>query len=179
MPPDKNQKFNHMRKFFLLFSLVLLATGIYAQNTKVDTLFKDGDDQKAERLYNEGITLFDAGQFMQALSKFNESIQEKPSFEKAIFNRGVVKIELKDYTGAITDFDKSIQLSPSAKAYFNRGKAKHELSDRDGAFADYSKAIELDANFAPAYYYRGGLYFEKGEYDLAIGDFTHRNSNKI
>ena len=95
-----------------LFLLILLSfMGIYSYAQ--DTIKAKGiDDQKAEKLYNEGINFFDNQKYSDALAKFDEAITIKPQFEKAYFNRGTVKYELKDYNGAIADFDKSIEIEP-------------------------------------------------------------------
>ncbi len=42
----------------------------------------------------------------------------------------------------------------------------------DKAIADFTKAIEKNPRFAEAYYFRGLVYYDKGQYDKAISDFT-------
>ena len=159
-------------KRLILFSFIFsFSYTLISQNLTSDSLFK-ADDQQAEKLYNEGVTLFQDKHYADALAKFTEAIGLKNNFEKAYFNRGSVKMETGDFAGAEQDFTSSINLSPSAKAYFGRGKSKYERNQGEDAIADFSKTIESDTNYAQAYYYRGVLYFQKKDYETAVKDFS-------
>ena len=157
-------------KRLILFSLIFtFSYALIAQNLTSDSLFK-ADDQQAEKLYNEGVTLFQDKHYADAMAKFTEAIGLKNNFEKAYFNRASVKMETGDFAGAEQDFTSSVNLSPSAKAYFGRGKSKYERNLADEAIADFSKTVESDSNYAQAYYYRGVLQFQKKEYEKAVKD---------
>ena len=127
--------------FLIIASYFLAANSLFAQDTVVA---KGVDNQKAEKLYNEGIKLIDKKDYSNALMKFDAAIFEKPEFEKAYYNRGSVKYELKDYAGAIVDFNKTIEINPNyAYAYRNRSEAYYKMKDYDKAWVDVHKVEQL------------------------------------
>lgn len=48
---------------------------------------------------------------------------------------------------------------------------EHKGDQKDKALADLNAAIKLDPKFAPAYYGRGNVYAEKGDFEKALADF--------
>ena len=95
-----------------------------------------------------------------------------PEFTAALNNSGFVKFVLKNYEGAIVDFSKAIELVPNAKSYFGRGLAYMGIDSLDNAKSDFSEGIALQPNSPRAFYYRGGVHYNLGEYSLAIDDYT-------
>lgn len=61
----------------------------------------------------------------------------------------------------------------TAQEWFERGRARHGEGDLQGAVRDFNEAIRLKPDFAPAYYARGNVRFDKGR-DLqgAIRDYS-------
>lgn len=59
-----------------------------------------------------------------------------------------------------------------ADELFARAMTSIEAGDVDVAFHDLDYAIEIEPTFAAAYYERGYLYYEQGNYALASRDFT-------
>jgi len=78
------------------------------------------DNQKAEKLYNQGIVLYQQQKYDEAIAKFNEALKIKPNFAKAYFNRATCKAEQEKYAEAISDYNMAISLIPVAKSYFSR-----------------------------------------------------------
>ena len=82
-----------MKKVILL--LVLLSFIVISSRAQDTVIAKGIDDQKAEKLYNEGISLFDKKEYNDALAKFNEAIALKPEFEKAYYTEAPLNMNLK------------------------------------------------------------------------------------
>ena len=61
---------------------------------------------------------------------------------------------------------------PSAVGYGNRADCYLQLEDKEKALPDLDQAIELDPEYGWAYYTRGSIYMEMGEYELAEADFS-------
>jgi tetratricopeptide (TPR) repeat protein len=57
----------------------------------------------------------------------------------------------------------------AAQEWFARGQELADSSEEE--FSMYQKALEVDPHFAPAHYYRGVIYFERGERDAALAAF--------
>ena len=101
--------------------------------------------------------------------------------------RGLAKISWKDFRGADEDLTKAIEAdtqAADAELYFHRAIARFAI-DNDpsthSAFQDLDRAIALgDARFAFAYYVRGSLRAQAGDFDGAASDFlsllqTHKS----
>jgi tetratricopeptide (TPR) repeat protein len=55
-------------------------------------------------------------------------------------------------------------------AFTNRGVGFRRTSRYDDAFADFGQAIRLDAEYLPAYYQRGSLFWETADFERARQD---------
>lgn len=51
-------------------------------------------------------------------------------------------------------------------AYFNRAKIKSQLGDNSGAISDLNKLISIDSSDYEAFFYRGFLKYENGNYKV-------------
>ena len=139
--------------------------GIQAKLTDIER------ETMAMQKFNEGVKLWEKGNFQEAISLYNEAIQIKPDLSWAYNNRGVVYDDLGNYQQAIADYNKAIEFDPKyAGAYSNRGNAYDDLGNKEQAIADYNKAIELNPKDAGAYSNRGSAYHSLGNKEQAIAD---------
>ena len=128
-----SNKMNVMRKWIFTFILTILFFGIMAQENKpsevLDTIktVSAADNQTAEKIYNQGIVLFQQGKYDEAIAQFNEAIKIKPNFAKAYINRATSKVEQKKYAESISDYNMAIMLEPSAKSFFSRGLVRYQM----------------------------------------------------
>lgn len=146
----------------------------------------------AEFYYNRGTAYHFLGDYPHAIDDFSKAIEIEPPFLKAYLLRGDAYLSLDNYQQAIKDFDKAIELDPdNCKAYHNRGNAYYGLGDYQ-AKNDYRTAIKLDPGRAettttgdyandvdmmepirlPIHFMRGSAYFDIGDYEQAIEDFS-------
>lgn len=87
----------------------------------------------------------------------------------AYYNKGDFKKAEEFYTSAFNVATKTEDLAVLIKY---RGDARGALYKYDEAIADFSKAIEYDPRFVRAFWQRGYYRAKKGQYELAIGDYT-------
>jgi len=128
---------------------------------------------KARAHYNRGFAYFNRGNFIKAMSDFNEALAIRPDYEEALVNRGIINYEQGDLAGALSDYNKVIQLDHSvAEAYYNRGDVYMKQNDLTGALSDYNKAIELNPNYAEAYTNRGSIYIKQGNFAQALSNYN-------
>jgi tetratricopeptide (TPR) repeat protein len=122
-------------------------------------------------LADEGIRLYQSGNYTEALKLFNAVIDGDPSDPRAYDARGTVYSALNDYGQAMADYNQAIKLNPSfAQAYYNRGRLYSLLKQYDEALSDLEKSSELDA---ASFGYRangniGLIYYRQGKYDEAL-----------
>ena len=121
-----------------------------------------------------------------------ERIAER-RLEEAIpyYERGDGFLRKGEYNQAIVEFSTAIGIDrDNVEAYFTRGNAYMLKGEYDLAVADFDTAISIAPNllnfayrrmmrrgnekygFAEAYERRDSAYHAKGEYNLAIADFT-------
>ena len=116
---------------------------------------------------------YDAGEYDDAITDYNQAIDLDSNIAAAYYNRGVAYTKLGKYAEAIADYDQAITLDPQdAAAYNNRGIAYRNLGKYAEAIADYDQAITLDPKYAAAYNNRGYAYDDLGKYAEAIADYT-------
>ena len=116
---------------------------------------------------------YDAGEYDDAITDYNQAIDLDSNIAAAYYNRGVAYTKLGKYAEAIGDLTQAIALDPQdAAAYNNRGIAYRNLGKYAEAIADYDQAIALDPKYAVAYSNRGVANNHLGKYAEAIADYT-------
>ena len=97
------------------------------------------------KTFNEGVAASAAGNFDEAIAKFNEALKTNPQCGDCYYNIGVANAGKKDYDKAEEAYKKAIEVKPSAEAY--NGLAGIYTSQRkfDQAQEAGKKAAELTA----------------------------------
>jgi tetratricopeptide (TPR) repeat protein len=132
------------------------------------TALESEPTESAEKLLDQGIAEFAAGNDILAIKKFTTAIKLKPNYALAYYSRGSVYSFSKQNVLAIADYTKAISLDPELyEAYFERGKTYYDTGKTSLAIKDLSKAIELNPDFADAYSQRADCYEKLGRKDLA------------
>jgi Flp pilus assembly protein TadD len=97
------------------------------------------------KTFNEGVAASAAGNFDDAIAKFNDALKTNPQCSDCYYNIGVANAGKKDYDKAEEAYKKAIEVKPSAEAY--NGLAGVYTSQRkfDQAQEAGKKAAELAA----------------------------------
>ena len=69
------------------------------------------------KVFNEGVAASAAGNYDDAIAKFNEALKTNPQCSDCYYNIGVANAGKKDYDKAEEAYKKSIEVKPSAEAY--------------------------------------------------------------
>jgi cytochrome c-type biogenesis protein CcmH/NrfG len=102
------------------------------------------------KVFNEGVAASAAGNFDEAIAKFNEAIKTNPQCADCYYNIGVAQSGKKDYAGAEAAYKKAIEQNPnSADSYNGLAQALTAQKKSDEASAAAKKAAELMSS-APA-----------------------------
>jgi len=111
-------------------------------------LYKDlpeDDYDKASELKSQAADLKSAGDFEEALSKFNLAVLAAQPSALLYANRADTLLRLQRPRHAVRDCDEALKLNPdSAKALRIRGLAKKEMGEYEGALRDLSEAQTID-----------------------------------
>jgi len=114
------------------------------------------------------------GQPEEAIKDFDKVIEIDPGSIQAYVNRGIAKEKENDFDGAINDFTTALLKGPDSPFYIFRDRATAEsrIGNLDDALFDLDSAIALKGDYTNAYFLRGGILREKGEYTAAIASYS-------
>jgi len=148
-----------------------------------------GATQSAQLLFEKAIQASKNGDFLKALDRWDQFLEDFPDDALALSNRGNVRFVLGDFQGAIVDQTNSIDLLPfEVDSHLNRGIAEEALQLWEAAAIDYNWILEHNSEDAAALYNLGkvraaqsnwkqaGALFQKAS--LARPGFVMANSNR-
>lgn len=120
-------------------------------------------------------------QYDSAIAEYTNAISIDSTRVDALTNRGVIRDSHGDRSAAIEDYTRAIKIKPTYAEAYNKRAAAYKASGRfTDAFADYTAAIKLDSgsyefnstlHFANAYFGRGNVQYQLGNYELAVADY--------
>lgn len=128
---------------------------------------------KEEALYNEGIALYEQGDFESAITRFNEAIALDSKNAKYYYNLGLSFVKISNYEEAVRAFNNCLQYNPDDnEAYYNIGIANAEKGDYESAIKAYNKAISINPNDYAPYDSLGSAYYVTDKLQLALENFN-------
>jgi tetratricopeptide (TPR) repeat protein len=130
------------------------------------------EPKKAEHHNNLGNTLLKIGRLKEAEESCRQAIALEPKNELAQYNLGQIFFKLQKLDKAELAFRNAISLKQdNFQAYFKLGNTLKALGKPKEAEAAYSDAIEIKPDFTDAIMMKGGLLFERGEFESALRNF--------
>ncbi len=151
---------------------------------------KEVDDLNASRILRHPLLVTNripslsdeasVNQHFSSIDYFNSYIATHTPRSIDYIGRAMDFITVKDYASAIEDLGRAIQLTPDHPvAYFLRAQARYHNSREQSKsvastliLADLDRTIELSPRNAMAWYNKGILLFELGDYTSAIAAYT-------
>ena len=136
----------------------------------------NANTQLASEAY-KALAAGDAAAAVESYSKAIESRQLEPEvLANALLNRGLAYQHLNQHNQAIDDYTSAMRIDAMsgklrAMALYNRGLSYQRLQQPARAMDDFTSALFLDQTFAYAYYSRGNLLRDTGQYLFALADF--------
>lgn len=121
-----------------------------------------------------------AGDAETAVTEYTQAIDSRSLppevLANALLNRGLAYQRINEHEFAIDDYTAALRIDAlsanvRALALYNRGLSYQRLSRNSLAMEDYTSALFLDAEFSHAYYSRGTLLRDSGQYLFALADF--------
>lgn len=117
---------------------------------------------------NEAYSLFEQGDYQEAIEAATAIIEEYPEAAEAYLLRGVAYSQVNNINRAIDDFTRAIRILPyDWTAYTFRAGVYAQSGQIGDALNDYDTAIELNPRYAPAFTGRSLLLDQQGESDAA------------
>ncbi|MFO0994775.1 MAG: SPOR domain-containing protein [Hyphomicrobiales bacterium] len=132
------------------------------------------------QLVDQGFKALSARDYSQAISAYSTAIETRQlpveTLANALLNRGLAYQRRNEFQKAIDDYTAAIGIDAldakmRATALYNRALA-YQSSNRPAlAIEDFTGALFLDPKFAHAYYGRGNVLRDSGQYLFALNDF--------
>jgi tetratricopeptide (TPR) repeat protein len=147
-------------------ALAVIFAGWYGYRRMVDPV-------AAEQAYTDGVRLFRANRYEQAILNFSRAVDLNSDLVEAYRMRGRCYALLSDPDKAIADFTKVSALLPADGAVLvERGFVYYGRKDFTHGMADATSALKLDDKLARAYNLRATIERSIGEIPRAIDDFS-------
>jgi tetratricopeptide (TPR) repeat protein len=131
-------------------------------------------------LLAQGYQSLMTGETTDAISAFSEAIESRElapeELASALLNRALAHQQAAQYQDAVDDYAAALRIDAlsaelRATALYNRGLAYQKLSEPALAIEDFTSALLLDPHFAHAYFSRGTVLRESGQYLFALSDY--------
>jgi tetratricopeptide (TPR) repeat protein len=128
----------------------------------------------------EAVQAGEAGNASLALAKFSEAIESKAlageTLAVALLNRALTFQGLRQFQDSVDDYSAALRLDAldpktRAIALYNRALAYQKLNKPALAIDDLTNALFLDVEFGHAYYSRGNVLRETGQFLFALSDY--------
>lgn len=127
---------------------------------------ENDDIDEAEEWFNQGNELLKKGDFIGAVTSYDQALQLEPDFHEAWYNRGVALVNLGQFEQAITSWDKALQFKPDDnEAWYNRGLVLSNLGQFEQAIASFDKALVIKLDKHEAWINRGIAAGRSHNYD--------------
>ena len=135
----------------------------------------------------------------QSVANYNSYMSDHRARAVDYIGRAMDFVTLRDYDNAMRDAERAIGLTPDYPlAYYLRGQIRHRMmriSESDSgddnapghdavsrgtlrraalaeALADFDKVVQLSPRMAPAWFDKGNLHLELGDYTSAIAAYS-------
>jgi tetratricopeptide (TPR) repeat protein len=124
----------------------------------------------------EALRRLEASPIDRAIKKLTEEIEGQPKDFFLYRERGVAYVQNGELDRALADFSKAIEAGDH-RCYLDRGLVRFRLRDYRQAVGDLDAAVEYAKGewaAEPSYAFgkRAAAYYELGDYDHAIADYT-------
>jgi tetratricopeptide (TPR) repeat protein len=153
-----------MKKSVIIVMLLLLSSVTFAQNS-----------EGAEAKIGQGVTLHDKGDFLGAISKYNEALELDKDNLVAYIEKAFTLISLERYDDAISVCKTAIEKHPGDKnlksLYVTYGSAYDYLKKPEQSIAVYNEGIKLFPDFYLLYFNKGVSLAGQEKMDEAIAEF--------
>lgn len=122
---------------------------------------------------SRGIAQVNEGNYAQAVSIFDQILQEDPTYPEALIGRGTAYAFKRELHAAISDFTKAIESNQAAgEAWKRRGQARAALGDFSEAIADLTEGLKFEENSTDILHERGIVNFKYKDFKSAAEDLS-------
>ena len=112
------------------------------------------------------------GDYQQAISNYQQAIQQRPNYALAFYNLARIYSEMDSVQLSINQYKKAIEYDPgSHKSWYNLGVNYERTNQPDSAKVAYKEAVRIKNNYSRALLSLGNIYLDEKRYDIAAGTY--------
>jgi protein involved in polysaccharide export with SLBB domain len=105
--------------------------------------------EQAQRFYQQGMALIEAGKLAEALVAFKESLRLRPDDLQTNLSLGITQAKTKSYKEAFEAFKRAARVKPdSAEVHFRLGMTSQVLGKRNQANEEHKLLVQLKSPLA-------------------------------
>ncbi len=146
----------------LVFALLLLSSHGHAES----------HSPMAIEPFNQGVKLFNAQRYADALPYFDRALSHDSFFAEAFYARGACQHALHHPSEAIANFNRAIELNPRLiDAITLRGVVAYETQQYESALRDFDYVLDQNPQEPQSLLGRGAIYIQNNELEKAEKDF--------
>jgi len=159
-----------------ILGLAILASGLIWYKSEVDAGAvlapfspTSTPTRSARSFVEEAQARFAAGQFLQAVTAYDQAILVTPDNIDLWVGKARAQMFGEDETGALESANRAVLIDDqNVKAYAIKAWALWKTGDVDGAGQEVSRALAIDANYAPAHAYYALVLNSQLRYEQAF-----------
>ena len=163
--PDNGRRIKKTPKLpnFLWFVIPPLLLGVLLLTPKIwQTL-------QALKYYQEGKILIQEEKYEEAITAFEQAVNNKSDFYQAWTNKGYAQGKLGKHLEKFSSCARATTIAPDFPEAWNcRGLARFDLKQYEQALKEYNQAIAADPEFYTGWYNKGEVLLKLGQYKESI-----------
>jgi tetratricopeptide (TPR) repeat protein len=123
--------------------------------------------------FEQGVKLYDSGQFNESLAEFNLALEKDPKQPGIIARTGDCYARLDKLEEALAAYDKAIEMSPTDTSFYtSKGVVLSKMGKAAESQEMFKKAAELNPQAAAQNFYNlGVIQYNAGDMDNAAESF--------
>ena len=131
------------------------------------------DSTNPDELFAEGMENYSLGDFDDALSFFDLSLEINPNQSEALYYKALTLANLGEFKDAVKTIDKAIKIDSKDDRFWNdKGNFLASLKKINKAHKCFDKAIKLNPTDSIIWTNKGFLYLQYEKYEKALECYT-------
>jgi tetratricopeptide (TPR) repeat protein len=145
---------------FSILIILFFAGCVTKDKPSIDADYRE--DHTIKDYFYLGLNYYKQGEYDWAISEYSRELISNPDSAMAYYHRAAAYSHKSRYDMTVSDYDKAIDIDPKfAEGFYNLGTIYTEQGQ-----------IEISPKLAEAFYNRGNIHYGKGNYDMAVSDYT-------
>lgn len=137
-----------------------------------ENLGEEDNSWDAEAWFDKGNEQYIRGNFLGAITSFDQALHYQRDFRDAWYHRGSALFDLGKIEEALASYGQALHYKPDFfEALYHRGVVWRNLGKLEAALASFNQALTVKRDFPNTWYHRGNVLEQLGKLEEAIASF--------